>query len=238
LKNLRESAILGHVAQKMQIYKNLPEQVPLKSLMNIDLSTPYNKVSEVFTSYRAFAKTHGAQHTKNVLLFANYLGAKKGIHPVDMEIINEAAVYHDLLHVKAGNVKHAEAGANWYLENGRDDISKSEVAFLIEAHEIGHKRYKALLDERFPDITETHKNLLIKCLEVLQDADKLDIFRYEIENPSWQRFDPTRLNDPQSAELMSASLELNVRQSLDSGYLQVKDGQIIKAKIISKQKRL
>jgi len=57
----------------------------------------------------------------------------------------------------------------------------------------------------------------------LQDADRLDMLRYDIEKDNWQRFNPEKLNNPENAKLISAVIELNTRQALETGYLQKED---------------
>lgn len=73
----------------------------------------------------------------------------------------------------------------------------------------------------------------------MQDADRLDILRYDIENPEFQRFQVGKLNNSQNAELISAVIELNTRQSINKGYLQIKDGKVClseKSKLGQEQK--
>ena len=78
----------------------------------------------------------------------------------------------------------------------------------------------------FPNITEQRKAELIRCAEILQDADRLDILRYDIENPRYQRFLSGRLNNLQSVELIAAVIELNTRQAINKGYLQIKEDEV------------
>ena len=62
----------------------------------------------------------------------------------------------------------------------------------------------------------------------MQDADRLDVLRYEIDKPDYQRFDIKKINDSKNLELIGAVLELNVRQSIKNGFLTIKDGRVIR----------
>ena len=77
-----------------------------------------------------------------------------------------------------------------------------------------------------PDISKQRKIELIKCAKILQDADRLDILRYDIGDPNGQRFKTYRLNDSRNTSLISAVIELNTRQALKTGYLQASDDRI------------
>ena len=80
-------------------------------------------------------------------------------------------------------------------------------------------------------IDPERKAQLIKCAHILQDADRLDILRYNIENPDGQKFDPNRLNNTQNASLIKAVIELNTRQAIESGYLHMEDGKVCKKRV-------
>ena len=67
---------------------------------------------------------------------------------------------------------------------------------------------------------------MIKCAKILQDVDRLDILRYDIENANGQRFKPNRLNDSKNESMISAVIELNTRQALKTGYLQASNDRI------------
>lgn len=223
-------AIENHVKTKTGIYRDIGSQIPLSSITEYakDMGELFTRVEEVQSQNKSTSKLHGIQHVKNVLLLSNYIGLMNGVSSCDLELIREAAIYHDISHEQAGDSAHAKKGANWYLENIASVLNKDEVAFLIEAHEVDGKRnIEDLVTSVFPDITEQRKAELIRNAEILQDADRLDILRYDIENPNYQRFIPSRLNIKQSSELISVVIELNTRQAINNGYLSIKDGEIV-----------
>ena len=192
-----------------------------------DIEPLFDKVEEVQSQNHSTSNVHGIQHVKNVLLLSNYIGLKNGISPQDLEILREAAIYHDISHTRAGDPRHAKLGADWYLQNVNSNLNKEEVAYLIESHELKSKEQMVDLALRiFPNITEERKEQLVKCAEILQDADRLDILRYDIENPKSQRFDAERLNDSKNKELISAVINLNTRQGLNNNYLRIKNDSI------------
>ena len=223
-------AIGNHVKTKTGIYRDIGSQIPLSSITEYakDMGELFTRVEDAQSQNTSTSKLHGIQHVKNVLLLSNYIGLMNGVSSHDLDLIREAAIYHDISHEQAGDSTHAKKGANWYLENVESVLDKEEVAFLIEAHEVEGKRNLGdLVKSIFPNITEQRKAELIRCAEVLQDADKLDILRYDIEKPNYQRFIPSRLNIKQSSELISAVIELNTRQAINKGFLSIKDGEIV-----------
>ena len=221
--------IANHVQSKSKIYSNIGRQVPLSSIVEYskELDSLFDKAKDVQSQNHSTSKVHGIQHVKNVLLLSNYIGLMNGVSYKDLAMIREAAIYHDISHEKPGDSSHAKIGANWYLQNVNSNLNKDEVAYLIEAHELnGKQQFTDLALSAFPNINEQRKAELIRCAEILQDADRLDVLRYDIENPEFQRFQVGRLNDSQNAELISAVIELNTRQAINKGYLQIKDGKV------------
>ena len=226
-----EDAISNHVSSKMKKYSSIEEQIPLSAVLEDakEIMPLLDKAQEVQSQNHSKSKVHGVQHVKNVLLLSNYIGKTNGLSKNDLDLIREAAIYHDIKHKFTGrNGKdHAQNGAAWYMENVNSTLNKKEVAFLISTHET--KEYKAIenaLSRNLPDITEQRKLELIKCAMILQDADRLDMLRYDIENVDGQRFNAERLNDPKNTSLISAVIELNTRQALKTGYLQASDNRI------------
>lgn len=221
--------IANHVQSKSKIYSNIGRQVPLSSIVEYskELDSLFDKVEDVQSQNHSTSKVHGIQHVKNVLLLSNYIGLMNGVSYQDLAMIREAAIYHDISHEKPGDSSHAKIGANWYLQNVNSSLNKDEVAYLIEAHELnGKQQFTDLALSAFPNINEQRKAELIRCAEILQDADRLDVLRYDIENPEFQRFQVGRLNNSQNAELISAVIELNTRQAINKGYLQIKNGKV------------
>lgn len=222
-------AVTSHVKSKIGCYSNIGSQIPLASIMEYarEINELFGKVENVQSQNSSTSKVHGIQHVKNVLLLSNYLGLINGMSNGDLRLIREAAIYHDICHEQSGDPSHAKRGSDWYLENVDSTLDKDEVAFLIEAHELdGERNFANLVTNIFPGITEQRKAELIRCAKILQDADILDILRYDIEKPDYQRFQPGRLNNPQSAELISAVIELNTRQAINKGYLQIKNNRV------------
>lgn len=118
-------------------------------------------------------------------------------------------------------------GADFYIQSVESDFAiekRKEIAFLIEAHEIyGAENIEKLINNKFTNITEERKKELLLLAQILQDADRLDMLRYDIEKTDWQRFNPNRLNNPKNTSLISAVIELNTRQAIKTGYLLGKD---------------
>lgn len=221
--------VRNHVQSKSKIYSNIGRKIPLSSVIEYakEIDFMFDKVENVQSQNHSTSKVHGVQHVKNVLLLANYIGLMNGVSYQDLALIREAAIYHDIAHERVGDAAHAKAGAEWYLQHVDTELNKNEVAYLIESHESeGKQKVTDLVLSTFPNISEQRKAELVRCAGILQDADKLDILRYDIEDPNYQRFQPSRLNDPKNAELIPAVIELNTKQSIKNGYLEVEDGKI------------
>lgn len=123
---------------------------------------------------------------------------------------------------------------------GVDRISETIVAYNEKAtlaYEQRHKKFIDSLPELKTEQLHTNTQQQLESIETdiginiigdtepitNHDADRLDI---DIENPEHQRFQVGRLNDSQNAELISAVIELNTRQAINKGYLQIKDGKV------------
>lgn len=221
--------VANHVQSKLKFYNNISGQIPLSSIVEYskEIDQLFDRAEVVQSQNHSTSKVHGIQHVQNVLLLSNYIGLMSGVSYRDLEIIREAAIYHDICHKRPGDAAHAKEGASWYLKNVDSNLNKEEVAYLIEAHELhGKQQLSDLVLNIFTNITEQRKVELIRCAEILQDADRLDILRYDIENPNYQRFQVGRLNNSQNAQLISSVIELNTKQAIDKGYLQIKDGKV------------
>ena len=193
-----------------------------------DIVDLFDKAKNVQSQNRSESRVHGVQHIRNVLLLSNYLGKQNGINGKDLEMLREAAIYHDICHQKSGDKEHAKQGADFYLEKvDNSDFNsqqKEEIAFLIEAHEIsGISDIEKVLNNKFSNISEERKKELISLATILQDADRLDMLRYDIKEKGWQRFDPNSLYNPENKKLISAVIELNTRQAIETGILHEED---------------
>lgn len=223
------TAVTNHVNNKTKLYSNIGSQIPLSSVIEYakEMTALFDRANDVQSQNNSISKVHGVQHVQNVLLLSNYIGLMNGLSYKDLAIIHEAAIYHDISHERPADSSHAKAGANWYLKNVNSTLNKEEVAYLIEAHELDSKKgFNDLAINIFPNITEQRKAELIRCAEVLQDADRLDILRYDIEKPEYQRFQPGRLNNPQNSKLISAVIELNTRQAINKDYLKINENKV------------
>ena len=214
---------------KASIYENLGQQVTLQTIIeqSYDIVDLLNKATIVQSENKSKSPVHGVQHVRNVLLLANFLGLQNNISENDLAILREAAIYHDRCHKKAGHKEHAKEGADFYLHEAESEFDferKEEVAFLIEAHEYKSvEQIEELINNRFTNITEERRKELVFLALILQDADRLDMLRYDIEKGNWQRFDPSRLNNPENARFISAVIELNTRQAIATGFLKEED---------------
>lgn len=213
---------------EIEISKHIELNELLKSAKEI--KSLFKKAEIVQSNNHSISDQHGVQHIKNVLLMANYIGRRENISEEDMAILREAAIFHDISYVIEGDPSHARFGSEWYLKNVNSTLNKEEVAFLIHAHEaLGKAAISDTLriwHDNF-NIDEKRRLELIKLAMILQDADRLDVIRYDDPRDLGNlRFDPGRLNDKRNMDLMYAASELSILNKLENGEFVIKDGML------------
>ena len=213
---------------EIEINKHIELNELLKSAEEI--KSLFKKAEIVQSNNHSISDQHGVQHIKNVLLMANYIGRRENISEEDMAILREAVIFHDISYVIEGDSSHARVGSEWYLENVNSTLNKEEVAFLIHAHEAVSKTdiSDTLLKwYNNSNIDEKRRSELIKLAMILQDADRLDVIRYDTpRNLGNLRFDPRRLNNLKNMDLMYAASELSILNKLENREFVIKDGRL------------
>lgn len=187
---LEKTDPLNLIQEKMKIYGELPEQIPIMEFYSqVESMSNYKFLSQKIETrenlYLNFSEIHGATHANNVSLFATYIASSLGLDDNDIKTIIEASIYHDIGRTSDTNSNnHGEFGAIKYGTNVEcpETIKENEVKFLIEAHALYNLNQIDNLFTKY-NITEEDKNRLYVMATVIRDADALDRTRFCLLEP-------------------------------------------------------
>ena len=122
---------------------------------------------------------HGLHHSQKVLLFAYLIGLQENLDEVDMQIIVDAAVYHDIGRTDDSNDSfHGLYGANKIDKVVTRDIYKEQenlniLKGIIDAHSQDNKLEIIAINHDVENIER-----FMKLATILKDADALDRTRF------------------------------------------------------------
>lgn len=130
---------------------------------------------------------HGKCHGQRVALFAFILGLNNDLNEIDMQILLDAAMYHDCgkindyedeFHgIQSANIIEKYIDSEIYVDSNNLDILKCVIA----AHSISDGRekstYYTFVNDEANDSEEKYQRYL-KLQEILKDADALDRVRF------------------------------------------------------------
>lgn len=132
---------------------------------------------------------HDVSHVERVMLFAMDMGDKLKLSDADMDLLVDAAKYHDV-GVYGGHGNHALRSADEALKNLQGKYSEAElrkIAAIIECHEIDDRNYvlnnldnsPAFMDilDKY-NIPQSERDSTIKIINILKDADAIDRTRF------------------------------------------------------------
>lgn len=167
----------------LKLYNNLNQL-----LQKEDCDKLINQIENIRTKYLYPTKFHGLYHSQKVLLFAYLIGKHEGLSEEDMQIVMDAAVYHDI-----GRQNEVEDEFHGYSSSRKindesrylltSDIysNKDNVYYLraiCDAHSSNDKNLKRI----FEDYQFENPNLVYerfeKLAKILKDADALDRTRF------------------------------------------------------------
>ena len=154
---------------------------------------------------------HGLHHSQKVLLFAYIIGNDLGLSSCDMQIITDAAIYHDIGRIdETEEPFHGLASASKIEEVATSQIYQDEQNLaILKAICDGHSR-----DDQYMEITAFNYDIKEENMEryktlykLLKDADALDRTRFmktstAVLNEKYLRF-------PFSKQLVEFSNNLN-----------------------------
>lgn len=154
-----------------------------------DMNILIKQIESIKKRYLYKTNFHGYFHSQKVLLFAYMIGKEIQLSKEEMQIVMDAAVYHDI-----GRANESEDELHGYysgclLENKCNHIlesniykNKTNIKYLkaiCDAHSVG--------DSRIKDLYETYKyedenfdfDKFQRLVKVLKDADALDRTRFK-----------------------------------------------------------
>lgn len=183
--------------ENLKYFDNVAKKDRLKGIKQLDLSDIAKEMQEDGTLARHIAELrdinnsklyegvsmpeHGIEHVESVLLSAMYIGKKEQITEKDMDLLVEAAKFHDCGRGIEGIIHGLEGanGAETYLKKNysNEDLAKIKVAIEYHAIPDNQQDLENLLDKyHITKIDEREKTK--KIANALKDADALDRVRF------------------------------------------------------------
>ena len=132
--------------------------------------------------YQIDIPEHNVDHVERVLFYSMYMGEELGLEPWQMNILIEAAKYHDSGRINLQtDTNHAELSAMKLIDDleGKYDSEDLDImAAVIEYHEAGDSLDDINRIFNKYDISPTDVNDVYKIATILKDADALDRVRF------------------------------------------------------------
>ncbi len=140
-------------------------------------------VQNIQTQYLYPSKFHGLYHSEKVAFFSFIIGKYYNLDPEDMEIILDAAVYHDI--GRTSDFEDTTHGLTSSLKIGflKDkQIYTNEINFkllkaIIDGHCLDDKSKKIIFENY--DLPQTEYERFNLLYSILKDADALDRLRFD-----------------------------------------------------------
>lgn len=163
---------------------------------------------------------HNIDHVERVLFYSMYMGEELGLTPQQMNLLIEAAKYHDSGRINLQtDTNHAENSAIKALEdlNGKyDSKNLNSIAAIIEYHESGDNINDINRIFGKYNIGPEEVNDVYKIATILKDADALDRVRFP------NSLKTEYLRNELSKRLVKSSYqiqELRAHKALESDFL-------------------
>lgn len=188
-------------------YKNLDiysEQLSASEVLSIiDAKLEeriYSAISDIY-KYKVYDTSlgaHSTRHIEDVILFSAIIGKCEKLSDHDLDLLLEAAKYHDCGRTTDRHSKHAEVGAIKARKLLKDKYSEEDINLIANAinyHEIpdDEEVFKKMCQLNGIDIN--NKELYIKAKQIaycLKDADAIDRTRFVSSSRAFLREDMLR----------------------------------------------
>lgn len=170
-----------------------------------------SEIRKIKTRYIFKSYVHGLNHNIKVLLFALYIAYKNNLDDIDLKILIDACIYHDIGRINdIYDEKHGLRSAEVISKIVDSKIYKDKESLnmlkaIVEYHSIPDKfnkrifnKYKLQNYERF-----------ILLANILKDADGLDRLRTSINNKTFSDLNPKYLRLDESKKLVKISHIIN-----------------------------
>lgn len=179
---------------KLSEYDN---ETIIKVINNINKDKLYN------------SKIHGLYHSKKVFLFCYLIAKQMKLNKIDMQILIDAALYHDI-----GRINDYEDSLHGYcsalrIEDAvnhpiyKDEENLNILKAIIDGHSVADEHKERFIFDY--DIKNEDRYYLL--YDILKDADALD--RNRFYNTSDAYLDKSYLRTDYSKKLIALSLEIN-----------------------------
>ena len=141
------------------------------------------KIKEIKKQYLYSSSFHGLHHSEKVLLFSYLIGKNQGLNREEMEILLDAAVYHDIGRENENeDAFHGMVSANRInpVIGNKTIYQKQYMLDILKAVCDAHSRNDSDMERAFDDYSlpqecyEMYKKIAI----ILKDADALDRTRF------------------------------------------------------------
>ena len=142
------------------------------------------KISQIRKEFLYPSKFHGIHHSEKVLLFSYLIGKHENLSLDELEILLDAAVYHDI-----GRMDETEETMHGYVSATRIEkvVTKNGIysnhdnleilKAICDAHSIEDARMDLTFD--LHEIDESKLETYLKLAKILKDADALDRTRFQ-----------------------------------------------------------
>lgn len=170
------------------------------------------KLNGIKKNYLYKSDFHGLHHSEKVFLFSYLLGRHEGLTEEELEILTDAALYHDVgrrdesedeIHGYTATLRLPEIvrGKTLYQNEENLEILKA----ICDVHSVRDSRMEQVLSNY--EISEGKKEILLKLAKLLKDADAIDRTRFRKTSVAalktcFLRFDYSR-------ELVSLAYKVN-----------------------------
>lgn len=174
-------------SQKEKIFDNI-------EISEHDMEVLINKINSIKSEYLFKSKFHGLYHSEKVLLFSYLLGKHQGLNDTEMQIIMDAAIYHDI-----GRDTENEDNMHGFASSCKLDMEKNEIlsnpiynnsvnfAYLraiCDAHSMLDSAEERIFKNYAFEESELEYQEFHKLSSILKDADALDRTRFATVCPA------------------------------------------------------
>ncbi len=214
----------------VEIIKDDKVQSILKRYLNDeDIERLMSKLQSIKPELLFPTPLHGLYHSQKVLLFSFLIGKINKFNDIEMEILMDAAIYHDIGRTKDDNCEtHGFVSSN-YLKEKKEKYVKSEIydnetnffylRAICDAHSLSDRAEERIYHNYKDENPKMHKHIFMKLCHALKDADALD--RTRMPNFSKASLDEKYLRYEISKTLITFASYINslyIQRDLDKAY--------------------
>lgn len=188
------------VSTQLDLYDVLNEMKSNGMLSKYKTEAREIKMSDLYKD--VIMQEHGTEHVDDVLFNAMYIGKKEGLNGKEMNLLIEAAKFHDCGRELQG-YKHGMQGAmnsEKWLSIGYNDNDIANIQAAIEYHAMPDGTITEVLDKY--NIPSDQRESVTKIANILKDADALDRARFP------GNLDPQFLRTDTSKTMLKANYQI------------------------------